>query len=275
MEDGNEWLFTDRAELDITDERAVQALLERERPDVVVNCAAFTDVDRAEREREAAFLVNCTAPRILAEVSEARGTALVHVSTDFVFGGNGHGGFTERSRPYIEEDQPTPLNIYGESKLEGEKAVLSSGVRGAVIRTSWLYSPWGRNFVLSILVAAAARNEIRVVADQVGCPTSAASLAEAIARIIPLLARDPKPAELYHFCDTGAVSRADFAAEIVRQAGLRCRVVPIMSAEYPVAATRPAYSALDTSKITRTFGIAPRPWQEPLAECINIIKDER
>ncbi|MDR2882345.1 MAG: dTDP-4-dehydrorhamnose reductase [Alistipes sp.] len=268
---GDEWLFTDLAEvagltesLNITDRGAVDEFIGRRRPDVVVNCAAFTDVDRAETERGAAYLVNRDAPRFLAGAAVRVGAAMIHVSTDFVFDGNG-------SRPYTEDDRPAPLNVYGESKLAGERAVMESGVRGAVVRTSWLYSPWGKNFVKAILRAAGANDTIRVVADQSGCPTSALSLAGAIVDMIPELGE----MGLFHFCDAGTVSRADFAVEIIRQAGLSCRVVPVGSDEYPSPARRPIYSALDTAKITRTFGIAPRPWQEPLAGCIKTLKDGR
>jgi dTDP-4-dehydrorhamnose reductase len=258
-----EWIFTDLAELDVTNRNAVESFFDMEKPDIVVNCAAYTDVDRAETEPDAAFRLNCEAPRFLAEVSMASGAALVHISTDFVFRG-------DADRPYTEEDIPSPINAYGHSKLEGVKAMLETGCGGAVIRTSWLYSPWGRNFVKSILAAAGKNPEISVVSDQVSCPTSAASFADAIARMIPVLADGPdKPAELYHFCDAGVVSRAGFAVEIVRQAGLNCRIVPVSSAEYPTPARRPAYSALDTSKITRDFGIVPLPWQEALADCIK------
>jgi dTDP-4-dehydrorhamnose reductase len=267
-----DWLWTDLAELDITDRGRVEEFFDLHRPDMVVNCAAFTDVDRAETEREAAYRVNRDAPRFLAEAAAGLGAALIHVSTDFVFGGgNAPGGFSERTTPYTEEDEPAPLSVYGESKLAGERAVSESGVRGAVVRTAWLYSPWGKNFVKSILRVASERKEIRVVADQTGCPTSAASLAGAVLRMIPSLGA----MEVYHFCDSGIVSRADFAAEIIRQAGLDCRVVPVPTSEYPLPARRPAYSALDTGKFTRTFGIAPRPWQDMLAECLNELYDKQ
>jgi dTDP-4-dehydrorhamnose reductase len=285
----NEWLFTDvvgvagvTEALNITDREAVEEFFARWRPGVVVNCAAFTDVDRAESEREAAFRVNRDAPRFLAEAAVRAGAAMIHISTDFVFRGDG-------VRPYTEDDAPAPLNVYGESKLAGERAVVESGVRGAVVRTSWLYSPWGKNFVKAILrvaaAATAAANKdrdnkpaaIRVVSDQSGCPTSAMSLAGAIVDMVGTPPTDflPRPAQLFHFCDAGVVSRADFAVEIIRQAGLSCRVEPVSSDEYPAPAKRPAYSALDTQKITRTFGIAPRPWQEPLAECIKALNDGR
>jgi dTDP-4-dehydrorhamnose reductase len=254
-----EWLFTDLAELDITDKGAVETFFERERPDVVVNCAAWTDVDRAETEREAAFRINCDAVALLADAARQFDASLVHISTDFVFDG-------ASQAPYSEMVTPAPLNIYGESKLAGEKAVLESGCRGAVIRTSWLYSPYGRNFVKSILGAASKNAEIKVVADQWGCPTAADGLASAIVQMIPSLLAADSPADIYHYCDAGVVSRADFAAEIIRQAGLSCKVVPVASSEYPMSAARPAYSALNTSKLTLTFGITPRPWQEALRE---------
>jgi dTDP-4-dehydrorhamnose reductase len=289
---GDEWLFSDVGGLDITDAAAVVAFFEKERPAVVVNCAAWTDVDGAEREREAAFRVNADAPGILARAARGVDAALIHISTDFVFDGTAR-------RPYVEDDATAPINVYGESKLAGERAVLSSGVRGAVIRTSWLYSPWGKNFVKAILGAAKGRDEIRVVSDQWGCPTSAASLAGAIVRMIPafaagrgLGAAGMRGADIYHFCDAGVVSRADFAAEILRRAGLSTRVIPVSTAEFsaaahgaagsspavtpsptaapsPVAARRPAYSALDTTKITQTLGITPRPWQEALADVLK------
>ncbi len=261
--DEGEWLFTDIEELDITNREAVEAFFDREKPDVVVNCAAFNDVDLAETQREAAFRLNCDAPRFLAEASAARGIVLVHISTDFVFRGNA-------DQPYTVEDIPSPVNVYGYTKMAGVRAVLEIGCRGAVIRTSWLYSPWGRNFVKSILAAAEKNSEIRVVADQTSSPTSALSFAKALVGIIPALVAGPdKPIELYHFCDAGIVTRANFAAEIIRQAGLDCRVIPVSSSEYPSAAARPTYSVLDTSKTTHDFGIVPRPWQEELSLCLE------
>ncbi len=256
------WFFTDFGELDIADPEAVESLFARERPDVAVNCAAWTDVDGAENDPQGAFRVNMNGPQVLARVAARLGTALIHISTDFVFDGLGH-------RPYTEYDEPRPLNVYGKSKLAGEQAVLESGCCGAIIRTSWLYSPYGRNFVKSILEAASKKTEIRVVSDQWGSPTAAAGLAGAIVRMIPGLVCEPHPAEMYNYCGSGVASRSEFAAEIVRQAGLDCKVVPVASSEYPMVAARPAYSALDTSKIERTFGIIPRCWQDELSDCLN------
>ncbi len=256
------WLFTDVAELDITDPEAVGEMFARERPDAVVNCAAWTDVDGAERDPEGAFRINMTGPQVLAGAAERFGAALVHISTDFVFSG-------QKREPYTEDDEPAPLNVYGGSKLAGERAVAESGCGGAIVRTSWLYSPYGRNFVKSILGAASKNPEIRVVGDQWGNPTAADGLAAAIVRMIPRLVEAPRRAGIYHYCDSGAVSRAEFAAEIVRQAGLDSRVVPVASSEYPMTAARPAYSALDTARIGRDFGIFPRQWQETLADCLG------
>ncbi|MDR2891444.1 MAG: dTDP-4-dehydrorhamnose reductase [Alistipes sp.] len=300
----HDWIFADSRRLDVTNPEAVAAFWESRRPDAVINCAAFTDVDGAEAEKAKAFAVNRDGPRFLAHASARTGALLLHVSTDFVFDGRS-------KKPYTETDTPAPLNVYGESKLAGERAVLESGCRGAVVRTSWLYSPWGRNFVKSILTAATnavsascARSavpkpELRVVADQIGRPTSAASLAAAIVKIVPPLMERNEPAALYHYCDAGddsraagGVSRAEFAAEIVRKAGLDCRVVPISSAEYaatrpgsattatatataPATASRPEYSTLDTSKITRDLGVVPPAWRDALEDCIKLIYDGR
>lgn len=262
-----EWVFTDVGELDIADAEQVAACFRAERPDAVVNCAAWTDVDGAETNRDAAFRVNARGPAVIADAARDSGAVFIHVSTDFVFSGSG-------TRPYTEDDEPRPLNVYGESKLAGERAVQDSGCRGAVVRTSWLYSPYGRNFVKSIMGAASKHAAIRVVDDQWGSPTAADGLARAIAAMIPGLMETGGQAGLFHYCDTGVVNRSGFAEEIIRLGGIDCRVEPVASAEYPMAAARPAYSALDTSKITRVFGIAPRTWQQALAECVaEIVKN--
>lgn len=258
------WIFTEVGDMDITDRRAVEAFFGRENPAAVVNCAAFTDVEGAERSPEAAFAVNRDGPGVLARASAASGAALIHVSTDFVF--DGRSGV-----PYSEEDATAPLSVYGQSKLEGEEAVAASECRGAVIRTSWLYSPWGRNFVKSILAAARKGGPLRVVADQSGSPTAADGLAGAIIGMLPALIASDRPAAIYHYCDTGVVSRAGFASEIVRRAGLDCAVEPASSDSYPSAAVRPAFSALATAKITADFGIVPRSWQDALTQNMDMI----
>lgn len=261
-----EWVFTDVPGLDIADGGQVASFFADECPEVVVNCAAWTDVDRAESDRDGAFRINADGPANLADAALTHNTVLIHISTDFVFG-NG------QTTPYTEDDKPCPLNAYGESKLAGERAVLDSGCRGAVVRTSWLYSPYGRNFVKSIMRAAAANPEIRVVGDQWGNPTAADGLAGAIVDMIPRLLQTGEPAGLYHYCDRGVVNRSGFAEEIVRLSGADCRVVPVLSSEYAMAAERPLYSALDTARIGRVFGIVPRRWQDALAECVERMGD--
>lgn len=253
-----EWMFTDVADLDIADARQVAAFIGRERPGFAVNCAAYTDVDRAEGDRACAFRINSDGPANLAAAALASDIPFIHISTDFVFDGSG-------SVPYKEDDEPNPLNVYGESKLAGERAVLGSGCRGAVIRTSWLYSPYGRNFVKSIMGAASRNPELSVVDDQSGSPTAADGLAGAIIAMIPQLSSDNRTAGLFHYCDAGVTDRASFAREIVRQAGLESLVKSVSSSGYPMTARRPAYSALDCAKIVEDFGIVPRPWRDALA----------
>lgn len=272
------WIFAGRRELDVTSRDGVARFFAAHRPSVVVNCAAFTDVDRAETERgaggggSAAWTVNCDGARNLAEACLAAGgvggagdgAALVHVSTDFVFDGRA-------CRPYVEEDAPNPINFYGESKLAGERAVTASGCRGAIVRTSWLWSERG-GFVRAILDRAATRSEIRVVEDQVGTPTAATSLAAAIVRMVAGLAPTggcslgapadrAQSVELFHFCDGAVVSRAQWARQIISRAGLECRVVGVGSEEFergcetfrPVA-RRPKFSALDPTKFFERYG---------------------
>lgn len=262
-----EWIFAGRDELDVTDRGAVEAFFVREQPDLIVNCAAYTDVDGAETEREKAFEVNYDGARFLAEAAADKGLSLIHLSTDYLFDGR-------QDTPYTESDIPNPINVYGESKLAGAMTVLESGCRGAVLRTSLVYSPRGRNFAKSILAKAKDNDTLEVVSDLRACPTYAASLARAIVAMIPSLLANPDIAEVYHYCDEGVVSRADLAAEIVRQAGLKCHIVPVPSSRFPGAAKRPAYSALDTTKFSRDFGFVPPFWKESLAECIGAMKDE-
>lgn len=291
------WVFTDVAQLDITDHAQVNAFFGNERLGVVVNCAAYTNVDGAEQDRDGAFRINAEAPAILAAAARHFDAAFIHISTDFVFDGSerrqrfsepahclqetsgilsviSRNEATQSERhPYTEEDEPRPLNVYGASKLAGEKAVLDSGCRGAVVRTSWLYSPYGRNFVKSIMGAAAKNREISVVNDQWGNPTAADGLAGAVMQMIPQLLDRRDKAGLFQYCDTGVVSRSGFAEEIVRLSGADCRVIPVPSSDYPSVVERPAYSAMDTSKIGRVFGIVPRTWQEALAACVDRLKN--
>jgi dTDP-4-dehydrorhamnose reductase len=233
------------------------ALLDAYKPHAVINAGAYTGVDRAETERELAFAVNATGPGRLAEACAARGIRLVQISTDYVFDGRSE-------RDYLEDDAPHPLNVYGASKAAGERAVLAAG--GTVMRTSWVFSSTGANFVKTIVRLALEQPELRIVADQHGCPTHAAE----VARMALLLAEQPPG--IYHACGDGPTTWHGFAEAIVAEARahrpLACeRVVPIATADYPTPAARPRRSILDTHKV-RALGIVPAPWRDGLARSI-------
>ncbi len=257
-------LVTAPAEADVDLVRAddLRRTVRHARPDVVLNAAAYTAVDRAESEPETAQLVNGVGPGVLAEEAARIGALLVHYSTDYVFDG-------ALSRPYVETDAPAPLGAYGRSKLEGERRVAAAGCRAVVLRTSWVYGARGANFLLTMLRLFGEREEVRVVDDQVGAPTTARFLAEATLRIV---AAQPGADRcgLYHLTAGGWTSWCGFARRILeldRRPDRRCRkVVPITTGEYSTPARRPAWSVLDCSRIRAVFGIAQRPWEELLAE---------
>lgn len=243
---------------------SLPGLIERVSPDIVVNAAAYTAVDRAENEPEAAFRANAEAPRELAEACAASDALLVHYSTDYVFDGQG-------TRPYREGDPTAPLGVYGVSKLAGERAIESSGCRRFVFRTAWVYGNHGANFMRTMLRLGAEREELRVVADQIGTPTPAALIADVTARVI---ASSSQAYGTFHLTAEGQASWHAFAAEIFAAAQRRGlltrvpRVVPITTAEYPTPARRPAYSCLDTSALQGAFGIALPDWKLALDEVI-------
>ena len=254
-------------EPDFRDADGLRSAVRSVRPTVVVNAAAYTAVDRAESESDLAHAVNATAAGILAEEAARLGALLVHYSTDYVFDG------AKRS-PYVEADAPAPLGEYGRSKLEGERRVLAAGGRPVVLRTSWVYGPRGQNFLLTMLRLFAEREEVRVVDDQVGAPTTARFLAEATLKVI---GADP-PAErcgLYHLTAAGRTSWCGFARRIFEldaRPEKRCvRVVPIATAEYPTPARRPAWSVLDCARFAAAFGFAQRPWEELLQETMAVL----
>jgi len=255
----HELCAVDRLECDFSDPAALQRLVRAVRPQAIVNAAAWTDVEAAERDPPGAMRINATAPAVLAEEAKRGGALLVHYSTDYVFDG-------EKSSPYGEEDRPNPLNAYGRSKLEGERAILGSGARALVLRTAWLYESRGRNFVRTILRLARERSELRVVRDQVGSPTAAREVAAATAR---LLARRDPPEGLYHLSAAGETSWHGFACEILRRAGLgHVHVEPIASAQYPSAVRRPRYSVLANERIARAAAIRLADWRAPLAQVL-------
>jgi dTDP-4-dehydrorhamnose reductase len=245
---------------DLDRPETLAALVARIAPDVVVNAAAYTAVDAAETDRDAAFRANAEAPAALAAACAQSGALLVHYSTDYVFDGNA-------TRPYREDDPTAPMGVYGASKLAGEEAVRASGARHLVFRTAWVYASHGRNFMRTMLRLAAEREELRVVADQVGTPTPAALIADVTAQV---LARPFAGSGLWHLTATGGTSWHGFASAIVALAHARGliarapRVLPIATADYPTPARRPAWSRLDCGRLERDFGIALPGWQEAL-----------
>ena len=261
----NNYIFTDVAELDITDREAVQKFVAEKGVDVIINCAAYTNVDRAEDDIDTARLINATAVANLAEAIKAVGGTLFHISTDYVFG-------TEGNTPRTEAMPTNPLGVYGLTKLEGEKAIAESGCSAIIFRTSWLYSEFGNNFLKTMMRLTAERENINVVFDQVGTPTYAADLAVLIFSIIEYdIYRGNEG--IYHFSNEGVCSWYDFASEIAAAAGnSSCNINPCHSVEFPSKVTRPPYSVLDKSKVKATFGVDIPHWRESMLRCIKRIK---
>jgi dTDP-4-dehydrorhamnose reductase len=256
-----------RAELDLADPASVARMVASRRWDAVISSGAYTAVDRAESEVGAAWAVNALAPAILAKGAAEVGAPIVHLSTDYVFAGN-------KPDPYVEDDPVGPLGVYGASKEGGEQAVRTANPRHVILRTAWVVSPHRANFLKTMLRLGAEREELRVVADQHGCPTFAADLAAAIRTILlRLMADRGAPTGTFHFVNEGEASWAEFAAEIMAASGRAARVVPITTAEYPTPARRPANSRLSTEKLRRDWGIAPPPWRASLAAALAELKE--
>jgi dTDP-4-dehydrorhamnose reductase len=252
----------DRADLDLADTPAVVRTFRRVRPGLVVNAAAYTAVDKAESEPDLAHAINARAPQVLAEESRRTGAVLVHYSTDYVFDGS-------KREPWREDDAVAPLNEYGRSKLAGERAIAAAGCKHLVFRTSWVYGPRGKNFLATMLRLAATHEELRVVADQRGAPTSSLFLAEATVRAIRAIPRGGVASGIYNLSAAGETTWASFAEAIFARAagrpGFRApRVIRIPSSDYPTPARRPAYSVLDATKFTAAFGFAPSTWESQL-----------
>lgn len=257
------YIFTDVAELDITDADAVMQAVTRNQVDVIVNCAAYTNVDKAESDVDFARLLNATAVKNLAEAAKAADATLIHISTDYVFGG------TPGNLPWTEQDAPSPTGVYGQTKLEGEQAAEQSGCKALTIRTAWLYSEFGRNFVKTMLNLTATKPALNVVFDQVGSPTYAGDLAEAIAHIITERKFEGREG-LYHYSNEGVCSWYDFTQMIARLAGnTQCRISPCHSSEFPTPVKRPAYSVLDKTKFKQTFQLSVPYWLDSLRKCIQ------
>ena len=249
--------------LDITNIDAVRIVCDSEKVDVIVNCAAYTNVDKAEDEPSMAMLLNCTAAGNLAKVAAERDAALIHISTDYIF----HGDIPMPCK----EDWPTdPLGVYGSTKLAGEKEIERSGCRSVILRTAWLYSPYGKNFVKTMQMLTSTKDSLNVVFDQIGTPTYAYDLASLITRIIEDGQLDKTG--IYHFSNEGAVSWYDFAKAISEIGGTACDIRPCHTEEYPSKAQRPRFSVLDKTKVKETFKVTIPYWRDSLADCIKRIK---
>ncbi|MGC8764410.1 MAG: dTDP-4-dehydrorhamnose reductase [Brevinematia bacterium] len=258
-----EFFFTDIEELDITDYESVESFVISNRIDLIINCAAYTAVDRAESEVELAYRINRDAVYKLAKAINKNNGVLIHISTDFVFDGS-------KNTPYVEEDSTNPISVYGKSKLEGENAAFSEARTLYVIRTSWLYSSYGNNFVKTIIRLAEERKKLNVVFDQVGTPTYASDLARTILVLTDKIEKGKK--EILHFSNEGIASWYDFAVEICGMKGIECEIIPIETKDYPTPAKRPPYSVLNKKKIKSLLGIKIPYWKDSLSVCINKLK---
>lgn len=257
------WLFTDVDTLDICNKEDVEVFFETNSIDLCINCAAYTAVDKAEDEPKIAERINSYAPQILAETCLRHDALLIHISTDYVFDGTS-------STPYKEDEPVNPKSVYGRTKAEGERLIRESGCSYIIVRTAWLYSSTGKNFVRTMLNLADTRPEINVVADQKGCPTWAHDLANALVALIDKNGKN-EIHETFHFTNEGQITWHDFATAIIEIAGKNCKVNPIATDQYPTKAKRPAYSVLDLSKIKDFAKLEIPYWRESLVKCIEEI----
>lgn len=255
--------FFTRVELNIADKEAVEKAFAFVQPNFCINCAAYTAVDKAETESEVAFNINSNAVRILAAACRKQSTRFIHISTDYVFDG-------EKREPYEEEDFTAPLNIYGKSKLEGELACREELPESLILRTSWVYSAYGANFVKTMLRLYKTKEEVKVVDDQWGTPTYAADLA---ADILQILSGNKWVPGIYHYSNEGAISWYQLAVAIKEYTNTTCRVLPIPAVEYPTPSRRPYYSVMSKEKIKQTYGLSLKPWKESLERCIARLQE--
>lgn len=261
------FFFTDVADLDITDSRAVEEFVTEQKIQVVINCAAYTAVDKAEDDEITATKINAVAVKILAEACRDRQATLIHISTDYVFDGCAH-------HPYKEDHYVSPRSAYGRSKLAGEEAALTNP-ETVVIRTSWLYSAFGNNFVKTMLRLGKERESLNVIFDQVGTPTYAADLAEAIMAVVDAGEQNNLKRGIFHFSDEGVCSWYDFAHEIMQLAGLKCKVNPIETKDFPSPTERPAYSVLNKARIKAAYGIEIPHWRDSLVRCLEELGERK
>ena len=261
------YIFTDVADLDITDADAVRRIVKDKNINVIVNCAAYTNVDKAESDEALAELLNAKAVRNLADALKENDGTLVHISTDYVFGGN------TGNTPRGEEEPANPTGVYGLTKLHGEQEIAASGTKALIFRTAWLYSEYGHNFVKTMMKLTAEKPELKVVFDQAGTPTYAQDLADALRDIISARKLDGYEG-IYHYSNEGVCSWYDFTKAIAEEAGnTACDVEPCHSDEFPSAVTRPSYSVLDKTKFKNTFGLKVPYWTDSMRKCIKNLKE--
>lgn len=253
-------------QVDLSDPKSLSVLVQDTEPDAVINAAAYTAVDKAETEPELAQRINAEAPGMLGGLLRDRGVPIIHYSTDFVFAGNA-------DRPYREDDQPGPLNVYGETKLGGEHALMATGANAVILRTSWVYGVHGQNFLLSMLRLFREKDELKVVDDQIGAPTWSRMLAEVTAQVLYRILNGDLEAErvkgVYHATGAGRTSWYGFARAILEASGTECHLLPIPSSEYRSPARRPVWSVLDNTKLYETFGLALPDWELSLRQCLD------
>ncbi|OYT17589.1 MAG: dTDP-4-dehydrorhamnose reductase [Bacteroidetes bacterium 4572_77] len=260
----SQFVYTDVAQLDITKQKEVLDFVAQGKFTHIVNCAAYTAVDKAEEEFELAKKINAIGPANLALAAKEQKALFVHVSTDYVFDGKAH-------RPYVESDLAQPPSAYGKSKLLGEEMVLEAAKGALIIRTSWLYSEFGNNFLKTMIKYGKEREELRVVFDQIGTPTYAGDLAEAILQVIHS-DNTKRENQIYHYSNEGVVSWYDFAQEIMIATNIPCKISPILSAEYPLPAPRPFYSVLDKAKLKKDFSLEIPYWKEAMMRCLEALE---
>lgn len=261
------FFFEDSKSLDVTDGDKVKLYIQTNKIQAIINCAAYTNVDQAELEKEQAELVNYRGVSNLVKAIEIVKGRLIHISTDYVFNG-------DNLSPYKEEDNVDPINIYGETKLRGEKEILKSSVEAIIIRTSWLYSIYRNNFLKTMLRLGKERKELDVVSDQIGTPTYAKDLAKVCLTILSKKERIDKKSKIYHYSNEGVISWFDFANAIMEISNLACKINPIDTKDYPTKAKRPGYSLLNKSKIKQNFNIEIPYWRDSLKECLKRIKNK-
>lgn len=261
---GYDFLFVTKAELNIANSDAMATYFSKHPIDYCINCAAYTAVDKAESEQENAFLINATAVANLACICKKNNTQLIHISTDYVFDGTA-------SEPYKETDKTNPVSVYGKSKLQGEVSALENYPAAIIIRTAWVYSSFGNNFVKTMMRLMKERESINVVNDQLGCPTYAADFAAAIMQII-VSGKSKENPGIYHYTNAGITNWYEFAVAIKELTGINCVVNPITTAEFPTAAKRPAYSVLNTARIKNTFSVDIPNWKTSLQKCLSVLK---